>query len=191
MELTGRIACITRRGLLAVGTFTVLGATLASCSYAPEYAITLNDDGHAQVEWCFDTSVTVRVRPADVVLTAEGGSHASGSVAVDLETASAGRWSPAGVPAFDDDTVIEILDGPATAAPALTVRVGDLRQGSYWYDGGQHSLDEWLDRCDPDDGGFDSVLGLLIGGAVCFLIVVGVVVWGIISMLKPRNYEPL
>lgn len=103
MELTRRRPAIPRRSALAAFTIALFGTTLASCSFAPNYAVTLNGDGDAQVEWCFASSVTVHVRPDGAVLVADdGGGAGSGPFVVDLETASADRWSPVGMPAFDD-----------------------------------------------------------------------------------------
>ncbi|MEQ1700089.1 MAG: hypothetical protein ABMA25_08265 [Ilumatobacteraceae bacterium] len=217
MELSRRRTGAARRGVLAALTVALFGSTLASCSYAPEYAVTLNADGHVQVEWCLETSATVHVRPDGAVLAASsGGGVGSGPFAVDLEATTADQWSPVGVPTFDDDTIIELWSGgyteqavrdsatttssvspssspgttayvPQPPAPELTVRVGVLQQGSYWYDGEQHSRDAWLDQCSTDDdGAFGDVLVPLIGGAICFLIVIGVGIWAIISAVTGR-----
>lgn len=206
------------RWLLAAGTVALFGTTLTSCSFAPEYAVTLNGDGHVQVEWCFTNSVTVHVRPDSAVLAAnDGGGAGSGPFMVDLESAAADQWNPVGMPVLNDDTVIEVWSGgyteravrdwttsssavpadtpsgnPTTAAyapdpptPELTVRVGDLEQGSYWYDGSQHSADEWRNQCDPDDD-LNGLLVPVLAGAICFLVVIGVSIWAIISAVTGR-----
>lgn len=207
------------RGLLAVFTIALFGTTLASCSYSPQYAVTLNDYGHVQVEWCFDTSVTVRVQPDGAVLSADGTGRAQDDQAVDLHEVAAERWHPDGTPSFPDDAVIEVWEpndfqrsaspsatttsttttmspGSSTVvmatlerpAPALSVRVGDLEQGRYWYDGGQHSRADWQDECNPDSG-LGGLVWFAVAGAVCFLVVVGVAVWGIVSAVRERGYD--
>jgi hypothetical protein len=138
-----------------------------------------------QVEWCFDTSVTVSVRPDNAVLTATSDGRSNGPFFIDLETAASDQWTPAGTPTFDDDTVIEIRDRPTTAA--LRVRVGDMEQDRYWYDGEQHSAGEWHEVCDPDGDGLGDLVWFAAAGVLCILTVVGTIVWAIYSAVQERQ----
>lgn len=89
----------------------VAAAGFASCSYAPKYAATINDDGHVQIEWCF-TSPDLVVESSsshDVSELDRPFEPGDDNDFVDLEVPSP-EWTMTGEIELQPDTVLTVWE---------------------------------------------------------------------------------
>ena len=183
---------------------------LSSCSYAEQYAATINDAGHVQVDMCFTSAdLVIESSSGDGVLELSLRTDASDEDAgrVDLEAPSG--WTATGTIELLPDSVLTVWDtydyrrvnepttstsqGATTSSrfeyvskPALVVEVSELKHGAYFHDGHNISTAAWRDVCDPDDGLFGPLVGIVLA-FICFLVIAVVFVICLVKVLrKPR-----
>jgi hypothetical protein len=182
----------------------LLSTSLSGCSYASQFAATIDESGGVRVEWCFTSEPVIVVRPSGAVVrhrasAADRPVDSVNPLAPGDDWAITGQIDPAADDTFDvwsdyefdhrTDPKVTTADTadtngytPRAPAPALSFTIDDLEVGSYLHDGHLISRDDWYSLCHPDD---DGILGagvlllLAFGGLLCIGVVVTPIVWGI------------
>lgn len=160
---------------------------LAGCSYSPEYAATLDDNGSVELQVCFGSdNLVVENLTTGVVTPVEVPYTARSTSTIDLGSLDLGA-----------DHLVRVWrelrygqSGPGLG-PELEFRPRELQVDTFLHGGQQLSPDGWNDICDPDDGlgiSRGDVIALLLFFSILILGVVGGVIATVVALVNRRRF---